>query len=271
VAILNKVINLEVPAPSTVVTTLPPEVDIIALCALERDREDRFPTARDMAIAIEKSLPLASQREVGEWVERMAGDTLRARIARIEEIEQATASGTVPPPPNVPLTSKTPNTLTEPPWSRSLKDAARPLRSIGASVQRSTTKVLAWCERRMTESASRSPRLWMGGGATMAAVSLALFAWIVWPRGAPKEASSVPAPPSAEPLPPPVAPPAPPLVDLDEPNDPAPDNSASDISSAKTPPRGKPPAVVPVKGGARCNPPYTVDRNGVRVPKLDCL
>ncbi len=73
--------------PSKYAAGLPRALDGIVLKGLAAKAEDRFPTARDMAVEIERALILASNREVGEWVEQIAGETLKKRADRIAEIE----------------------------------------------------------------------------------------------------------------------------------------------------------------------------------------
>lgn len=87
-AIVGKVLHGDIKAPSTCAPGLPPAVDALVLCGLERDRDERFSTALDMARAIEKlGMPIARPTEVGAWVNRIAGDALKARAKRLAEIE----------------------------------------------------------------------------------------------------------------------------------------------------------------------------------------
>jgi eukaryotic-like serine/threonine-protein kinase len=55
--------------------------------ALSRDREHRFPTARDMAIALEMAAPIARAREVGDWLGRLAAEGLAQRASVLSRIE----------------------------------------------------------------------------------------------------------------------------------------------------------------------------------------
>jgi serine/threonine-protein kinase len=63
---------------------------------LERDPAKRFATAREMAIAIEQSTPLASASEVGAWVSALSRDVIDERARRVAEIE----SDAMPARPN---------------------------------------------------------------------------------------------------------------------------------------------------------------------------
>jgi eukaryotic-like serine/threonine-protein kinase len=75
-------------------------LEAIVSRALSRDLKVRFPTARDFAIALEMAAPSARPREVGDWVQDLARDSLleRARIlSRIEstpvELAESAALG----------------------------------------------------------------------------------------------------------------------------------------------------------------------------------
>ncbi len=85
--VMAKILAAEVQRPRDVTPSVPEELDVICMCALSRDPADRFQTARDMALAIEKASPLATASEVGAWVESVAHDAIEARVARVHEIE----------------------------------------------------------------------------------------------------------------------------------------------------------------------------------------
>jgi serine/threonine-protein kinase len=59
------------PAPSSLVPGLPEALDAVALRALSPRPEDRFASAREMALALEAAADLARPSEVGEWVEEL--------------------------------------------------------------------------------------------------------------------------------------------------------------------------------------------------------
>ena len=82
--------------PPSSLATVPRALDDVVARALDRECENRFETARDMALALERAVPLASAREVGEWVEELAAETLAKRKAMIARIErEAPQSGEV--------------------------------------------------------------------------------------------------------------------------------------------------------------------------------
>lgn len=71
-------------APSSVRADVPPELDAIVARALSRDRDARYATAREMALAVEACLAPAPRRDVAAWVVELAGDELHER-SRIEK------------------------------------------------------------------------------------------------------------------------------------------------------------------------------------------
>lgn len=88
--VLDMILKDEVPPPSSLHPGLSREVDALVLKALEKEPDRRYQSARQFAIAIEDTIPLASAREVGEWVEKVAGETLSRREETVAEIESVT-------------------------------------------------------------------------------------------------------------------------------------------------------------------------------------
>ncbi len=85
--LLRMILTEEIPPPSAVIPSVARSLDAIVMRALSRDPLTRYQTARDFAIAVEDAMPLGSTREVGEWVERVAGETLLNREQAVAEIE----------------------------------------------------------------------------------------------------------------------------------------------------------------------------------------
>ncbi|HVK70214.1 MAG TPA: serine/threonine-protein kinase [Polyangium sp.] len=84
---LVRLLEAEVDPPSQRVAALPACFDEVTLRALRRDADARFPTALEMAMALEACGPLATPSEIAAWVEEMAGDTLAERAQVILAIE----------------------------------------------------------------------------------------------------------------------------------------------------------------------------------------
>lgn len=87
--VLSKILSDEVPAPSTIAADLPRSFDNVVLRGLHRDPAKRYESAREMAAHLEACAGVASPSEIANWVERIAGEELRERQARIESIERA--------------------------------------------------------------------------------------------------------------------------------------------------------------------------------------
>jgi serine/threonine-protein kinase len=102
-AVVTKVLQGEIPPPSTrlidLTKTLDSSVmrgferlDAVVLRGLDRDVATRFDSAREMALALEKCFTPATAAEVSDWVERVASPVLMARAGQIAEIESGSSS-----------------------------------------------------------------------------------------------------------------------------------------------------------------------------------
>jgi serine/threonine-protein kinase len=249
--IMATVAALPVEPPSRIVPGLPPAIDAVVLKGLERDPARRFETAREMALALEACGPFAPPSEVGAWVERVAGAALAARSRLIEGIEGS------PLPPS--------DTLSE-----MLGVAAPP------GLEETAPPTARESPRARPERRPRSPvALPLAGG--LALVLGAAATWVALrPQLGAAGASASSAPPAAPAVagsqsadPPAVAP-------LDE----APPASAS----ASAPPALPPPHAStrptapwpPARARASatpsaCDPPYSVDAEGHKHFKTECL
>jgi eukaryotic-like serine/threonine-protein kinase len=87
VTLLARALEGNIPWPSTIIQGIPPALEAVVMKGLSRDLGQRYQSARDMALAIEHAVPLASQREVGEWVQSVASKRLGERAARIKAVE----------------------------------------------------------------------------------------------------------------------------------------------------------------------------------------
>jgi serine/threonine-protein kinase len=102
-AVVTKVLQGEIPAPSTrlidLTKTLDSSVmrgferlDAVVMRGLDRDASKRCDSAREMALALEKCFTPATAAEVSDWVERIASPILMARAGQIAEIESGSSS-----------------------------------------------------------------------------------------------------------------------------------------------------------------------------------
>jgi serine/threonine-protein kinase len=103
------VLERAIPAPSRLVAGLPKGIDAVTLRALDRNPDQRFTTAREMALALEAAMPVASPTRVSEWVEGLVGDALSEQARCVDRIENSSLAS-LPPTP----TAAEPSAATEP-------------------------------------------------------------------------------------------------------------------------------------------------------------
>jgi eukaryotic-like serine/threonine-protein kinase len=87
--VLAKVLTLDIPAPIDVLSSVPRALSNTVMKALERTPEQRWQTARDFAIELERNVVLAAPHVVGDWVATHAGEALADRRRRVESVERA--------------------------------------------------------------------------------------------------------------------------------------------------------------------------------------
>ncbi len=85
--VIAKILAVDVMPPSQLVAGLPAVFDEICMRALAREPDKRYATAREMALAIERASPLANASDISVWVDSLAHDSIEARAARVHEIE----------------------------------------------------------------------------------------------------------------------------------------------------------------------------------------
>ncbi len=91
---LVRVLEGKVLPPSRWVPILPPGTDEVVLRGLAQNSALRFQSAREFAVAIERTMGLASPAVVGEWVESVAAQELADRAAHVAQIEHASVAST---------------------------------------------------------------------------------------------------------------------------------------------------------------------------------
>ena len=87
--IVNDIVNGVIAPPSSLAADVPAAVDAVVMRGLARDPSQRFPTALEMARALEGALAPGGPAEIGECVRLVADDTLEQRARRIAAIESA--------------------------------------------------------------------------------------------------------------------------------------------------------------------------------------
>jgi eukaryotic-like serine/threonine-protein kinase len=277
-ATIAKVLTGEVPVPSALVPGIPAAIDEVVLRGLKREPTERFETAREMALAIESSGTLAAPSRVGGWVDTMVGAELASRaraITEIEQIEDLPIAEHSSRPPRILVASDEPTTVEPGMGTPPVGARGRDFRA-GEELTRPDYGP----ERRRRRVAAVI-------GAAL--VLVLLLVWAGLRRGSEAGAQSgisAAAPELGSPVPP-----APESSALPEPAgsiQPAPAEPATDPLSSAEPVSPGPPAsaAAPEPSGRRgpgparrptgrkketCNPPYTIDQEGHRRYKLECL
>jgi hypothetical protein len=77
----------ELTPPSTIAARLPRGLDDVVMKGLRANPADRYRTALEMAAAIERAVPEASQSVVSEWVLRTAVEALAQQTEMLKEID----------------------------------------------------------------------------------------------------------------------------------------------------------------------------------------
>lgn len=89
-AVVNAVMNGVVRAPSELAPRLPTALDALVLRGLARNRDERFESAREMALALERDVGVATQSEVSDWLQGLAGPLLQERAAALGQLRLRT-------------------------------------------------------------------------------------------------------------------------------------------------------------------------------------
>jgi len=236
--VLARAIEGCIDPPSNHNAFLEPAIDAVVLRGLARDPAMRFATAREMALAIEQTIGLASPSEVGEWVELVASDELHRRAQTIAEIEAASLNAPTTNP-KIGLARQPP---TEPHSQVSSISVSRPAISVVPPRRTSTAKLMV----------SFFALLAMIGGGLGAIAMRDVLAGARHAEpnqfeGEPKRALTMLGPPTA----------------------PAKVQKEPERISIVRPPPPPPP---PVKKPNPCDPPYTIDpATGRKKYKMECL
>jgi serine/threonine protein kinase len=83
----SRVLEGEIPLPSTMNAAVSPALDALVLRALARDPSDRFPDALTMASALQEAAAPAAPLEVSQWVQRWVGTELARKADLVRRIE----------------------------------------------------------------------------------------------------------------------------------------------------------------------------------------
>ncbi len=294
--------------PSKYARGLPRAIDAIVLKGLASNPAERFATAYDMATELERAAVMASAREVGDWVRRAVGDVLERRAKVLFDIEgvssvsegdfvqgarEAGRSGAPASPEAIGSTTaevRVPGAEARVP---STTDAIAPAprdTDTTESVAQPPSAVLADAEAVEASAAalavaprSLHARRWIAGVVGLGAATLVV--WALWARTpiSSQALRASPASPAASVVPNERLAPAPSastaaMAPPEEPGPasvPAPTTAAFELPSPRAPPEPvtsrAPVVAVSPRPRPNCHPPYTLDSEGVRIPKRECL
>jgi serine/threonine-protein kinase len=303
---LQRLLDADVEPPSTRIAGLHASFDAVAMKALAREPDDRYPTARAMALALEACGPAATASEISEWVEVLASESLARRalliatfeglgepVPRMGSITDETLTIPIPlpfllqpedddPPParpqldTLPLAAITVVEKTPRPFVEKTEISAIELVEVEKVDLGPVEKTEITASRATLSPFERAPQR-RPAIVVMAivAVSVLLIAGL-WTRpGTPnvtaQEGLSPLASASVNAEPPataPAVPPPPPSVASAEP---APAPSAAPIASAARPTKPAPRGTTRAVDVNPCYPPYFLDAQGHKHYKRECL
>jgi eukaryotic-like serine/threonine-protein kinase len=229
--VIHRVLNESLAAPSELNEEVPPELDAIVLRALSRDPVERYATAREMANALERAIRVASQSEVADWLQHVAGAGLAQRAAQLRTMVDVGAA------PDGPPTRVTPNARALSSTRRTREQGATPL----------------------PVTPPRGGARWLG----VLLLAALLAGGYFWLHRAPPAAPAPAAPVVTTPEPAP-APPPPVELPLAKPvQAPAPPPAKERRRRAQKASRKA--------AEVDCSPPYYLDTDGIRHVKTECL
>jgi serine/threonine-protein kinase len=92
VTVLQRVISMPIGKPSSENPRVTPELDEIVMRALDRDPENRFPSAEAFASALESAVRVPAAHEIARWLESVSGDVLKRRADDLAGIAKHSSS-----------------------------------------------------------------------------------------------------------------------------------------------------------------------------------
>jgi serine/threonine-protein kinase len=273
------VLNDRIQPARMVAPAISPELDAVLSKGLDRNRAARWQTAREMAIALEHAQAFASAREVGEWVECAAHESIEERARRLAEVESESASRPSLPP------------------SSDLKPAA-PMPAAGsapsdhASAAMDASVVRAATNRRGSETPTPTFSNVEKRGvarpsapmfALMAAATAGLLGAAFWlgSRRAPRDAATIVAASTSSAIAAAAQTPAPattatpttssgPVAASSAPQAPTAAAVPTGSTAAPSKPVARPRPAAPV-AKPDCDNPFVIDSSGIRRPRPECF
>jgi eukaryotic-like serine/threonine-protein kinase len=241
-SVVEQVLFAEVAPPSQFAQGVPPALDAVVLRGLARDCNERFRSAREMARAVEDAVSPAAPHKVGEWVERVADETLSERQRMLREIDRS-------PPMSDVAVHATPDV-----GATSLFEPAL----VASQISNITVSTFAETVRRPKRRALQIATIALAAAAIGTAVGASL-------RGSAKSDNRVERAASE-----PIRPLASPEPAVAEPPPAEPSVSATPSMTLK-PTAPRPPKRTSTPGKSNCDPPFVRDDEGRKIYKRECL
>lgn len=247
--IVEKVLSGKREPPSKLASHVPPEVDRLVLKGMEPDPQKRFGSAREMALALESASSPALASRVGAWVEDIAGEELTQRAERLATIESESDSREMKVLMHELIAVQ----------REKSGSVVKPVATGGSG--KSEVSVAISQDPKKTKPPSRAP-------AVIAAFGLLALgaggAWLFGYLQRPKPVEAVPI--AALPPAPVASPSATPAAVASKPPNETPIDSATPVK-----PTEKPTAKPTRTKKPDCSVPYTLDANGKKKYKMECL
>jgi serine/threonine-protein kinase len=274
--LLDQIRTRRVRPPSELALGVPAALDAIVLRGLARDPADRFGTAREMAVELERNGGQVSAVEVGEWVERIAKDAIATRAKKVAEIEHHSPSEQM-------SAARSPGdeaaAIAE---ARQRRESAH--HHTGTTIPEVHVRAQQDGDAGHTDASiasiatnpSSEPRARRARWAAAAALALLVVAATAVTRSSRRASVSMPAAPSQAPIsevaPAPALPPAPPatvepVATAQGPEAAPPIRPDAGIASKSKPAPRRPPRKTVVD----CSFPYIIDSSGIQHIRKECL
>lgn len=236
--------------PAEDLALVPAFLQPIVQRALARDPEERYATAREMAVALADAVPPAGSMEVGDWVEERAHQILADRARAVSDVERQTTSSDVRP--------------------------AFASASVMPGSSEETRTALSSADLGSAAAMSAPPRRKRWALLLVAAVLLVFVgAWAALrspvappppvaalpPAAPPVAAAPAHEPVAAAPAPIPVQAVAPEALSA------APVAAVAPVVARRSPS----PAAKPAAAKKNCNPPFTIGKDGIKQFKPECF
>ena len=179
--LLMRVLEGRYPLLSQIRPDLPAGIDQVIAGALAKEPAQRFQTARDLGVAIERCLGMSSPTLVSDWVEQVCGVEMARRTALVAAIESSSVAA-IPAMPFARDAAHTESPASQPHLGAPASNPGRPRDDLTSQV--SSISVARSATRRL-EAPQRSQGamlLAIGAGVFAAAAITAVLALVVLPR-----------------------------------------------------------------------------------------